>query len=762
MITQQGDGVDLPTGRTEDQRLLTGHGRFVADLQLPNQLCAYVLRSPHAHARIGRIDTVPAINAPGVQAIFVATDLAAAGLADMPQTKMWMPPGPSVPSRPVLAKDIVQFVGEGIALVVANTLCEAQDAAELIDVEYDALTPLINMRDAVEFCFDWQEGDCDAVDRAFANAAHIVAMETVINRVAISPLEPRAAIGVFESVRGYRLHVQSQGVHHIRNVLADTVFGIPRDRLQVLTDDVGGAFGMKVSAFSEYALVLFAANKLGHPVKWVSDRAEAFLSDTHGRDQIIDAELAFDSTQRIVGLRASKLSAMGAYVTGDGPEMATNQFIKVFGHTYLVPALHVRVRGVTTNTTPIAAYRGYGKPEAISIVERLIERAASEMGVNRIDLRRRNLITANAMPYTNASGKTYDCGDFEMIMDAALQQADWDGFAERRSEATGRGMKRGIGVGLALQMTMGIPKEISEVALSPDGAVIVRTGMQACGQGHETTYAQLVSDCLGVPFDVVRVEQGNSDHLPDGVGTGASTGLTVGGSTIYTAAETVIEQCKPHAADHLEAALGDIVFEAGRFMVAGTDRHVGLFELARGLATNRENHSSQDGLNPTVARLQMDSNLETSPNGAYVAEVEIDPATGMTTLIAFTAVNDLGRVINPAIADGQIHGGIVQGLGQTMFEAVVYDAATGQLLTGSFMDYCLPRADDVPTLVVSSEGVTTTNNPLGAKGAGEIGAIGALAPILNAVADAIGSDRFDMPTVSERVWQVLNALGDQN
>jgi aerobic carbon-monoxide dehydrogenase large subunit len=762
MIAQQGDGVDLPTGRTEDQRLLTGHGRFVADLQLPNQLFACVLRSPYAHARIGRIDTALAIKAAGVQAIFVASDLAAAGLADMPQTKMWMPPGPPVPSRPILAKDTVRFVGESVALVVANTLCEAQDAAELIDVEYEALSPLINMRDAVEYCFDWQEGDRDAVDRAFANAAHIVAMETVINRVAISPLEPRAAIGVFESVRGYRLHVQSQGVHHIRNVLADTVFGIPRDRLQVLTDDVGGAFGMKVSAFPEYALVLFAANKLGHPVKWVSDRAEAFLSDTHGRDQIIDAELAFDSTQRIVGLRASKLAAMGAYVTGDGPEMSTNQFIKVFGHTYLVPALHVRVRGVTTNTTPIAAYRGYGKPEAISIVERLIERAASEMGVDRIDLRRRNLVTATAMPYTNASGKTYDCGDFEKIMDAALQQADWDGFAERRSEATARGKKRGIGVGLALQMTMGIPKEISEVALSPDGAVIVRTGMQTCGQGHETTYAQLVSDCLGVPFDVVRVEQGNSDHLPDGVGTGASTGLTVGGSTIFTTAETVIEQCKPYAADHLEAALDDIVFEAGRFTVAGTDRHVGLFELARSLATNGANHGPQDGVNPTVARLQMDSNLETTPNGAYVAEVEVDPATGMTTLIAFTAVNDLGRVINPAIADGQIHGGIVQGLGQTMVEDVVYDAASGQLLTGSFMDYCLPRADDVPTLVVSREGVTTTNNPLGAKGAGEIGAIGALAPVLNAVADAIGSDRFDMPTVSERIWRVLDALGDQD
>lgn len=762
MIAQQDNADALPVGRTEDQRLLTGQGRFVADLHLPNQLCAYLFRSPYAHARIVRIDTATATNAPGVRTIIIAADLTEAGLADMPQTKMWMPPGPPVPSRPILAKDTVRFVGEGVALVVANTLCEAQDAAELIDVEYEALPALINMRDADEFCFDWEEGDGDAVDRAFANAAHVVAIETVINRVAISPLEPRAAIGVFEAAIGYRLHVQSQGVHHIRNVLADTVFDIPRDRLQVLTDDVGGAFGMKVSAFPEYALVLFAARKLGLPVKWVSDRAEAFLSDTHGRDQIIEAELAFDGTQRIVGLRASKLAAMGAYVTGDGPEMATNQFIKVFGHTYLVPALHVRVRGVTTNTAPIAAYRGYGKPEAISIVERLIERAAGEMGVDRIDLRRRNLITAAAMPYTNASGKTYDCGDFEKTMDAALKQAGWDGFAERRSEAEARGKKRGIGVGLALQMTMGIPKEISEVALSPDGAVIVRTGMQACGQGHETTYAQLVSDCLGVPFGIVRVEQGNSEHLPDGVGTGASTGLTVGGSTIYTAAETVIEQCKPHAADHLEASLDDIVFEEGRFTVAGTDRHVGLFELARSLSANGVNHSLPADANPMVARLQMDANLETTPNGAYVAEVEVDPATGMTTLIAFTAVNDLGRVINPAIAEGQIHGGIVQGLGQTMVEDVVYDPATGQLLTGSFMDYCLPRADDLPALVASTEGVATTNNPLGAKGAGEIGAIGALAPILNAVADATGDDKFDMPTASERIWRILGALGDQN
>ena len=758
MIAQQGDGVGAPIGRTEDQRLLTGHGRFVADLRLPDQLCACLLRSPYAHARIVRIDAAAALDAPGVQAVFVAADLTAAGLADMPQTKMWMPPGPPVSSRPILAKDTVRFVGEGVAVVVANTLYQALDATELIDVEYEALPPLIDMRVASEYCFDWQEGDRDAVDQAFANAAHVCAMETVINRIAISPLEPRAAIGVYDADRGYRLYVQSQGVHHIRNVLADTVLGIPRDQLQVLTDDVGGAFGMKVSAFPEYVLVLFAARELGRPVKWVSDRAEAFLSDTHGRDQIIEAELAFDDTQRIVGLRASKLSAMGAYVTGDGPEMATNQFIKVFGHTYLVPALHVRVRGVATNTTPIAAYRGYGKPEAISIVERLIEKAASEMGIDRIELRRRNLITAAAMPYTNAAGKTYDCGDFEKIMDAALKQADWDGFSGRRSEAEAQGKKRGIGVGLSLQMTMGIPKEISEVALSPDGAVVVRTGMQACGQGHETTYAQLVSDCLGVPFGTVRVEQGNSKHLPDGVGTGASTGLTVGGSTIHTAAETVIEQCRTHAADHLEAPADDIVFDKGRFTVAGTDRHVGLFELARNLAPSGSN--PQDDANPTVARLQMDSNLETTPNGAYVAEVEVDPATGMTTLVAFTAVNDLGRVINPAIAEGQIHGGIAQGIGQTMVEDVIYDTATGQLLTGSFMDYCLPRAADLPAFDVSTEGVATTNNPLGAKGAGEIGAIGALAPILNAVADAIGSDKFDMPTASERIWRVWRAVAD--
>ena len=747
MVAQQNNTVGPPIGRTEDQRLLTGCGRFVADLELANQLFAYLLRSPHAHARIVRIDVAAALNAPGVRGVYSAADLGDAGLADMPQTKMWMPAGPAIPSRPLLAKETVQFCGEGVALLIADTLNEAQDAAELIEVEYDVLQPLIDMREASEFCFDWEEGDRDAVEKAFASAAHITSIEMVINRIAISPLEPRAAIGDYDVERGYRLNVQSQGVHHIRNVLADTILDVPRDQVQVLTGDVGGAFGMKVSAFPEYALVLYAARQLGQPVKWVSDRAEAFLSDTHGRDQIMEVQLAFDDAQRIVGLQASKLSAMGAYVTGDGPEMATNQFVKVFGHTYHVPALHVRVRGVATNTTPIAAYRGYGKPEAISVVERLIDRAAREMGIDRIDLRRRNLISEASMPYTNTLGKTYDCGSFERIMDAALERADWQGFAARKSEAEVRGVKRGIGVGLSLQMTMGIPMEISEVALSPDGAVVVRTGMQACGQGHETTYAQLVSDYLGIPFCDVRVEQGNSAHLPDGVGTGASTGLTVGGSTIYRATEDLAEQCRTLAANHLETALDDVVFDNGRFVVAGTDRQVDLRELARAMTYNGEK--------TCVARLQLDCNLETTPNGAYVAEVEVDPVTGATTLIAFTAVNDLGRVINPALAEGQIHGGIAQGVGQAMVEDVIYDAASGQLLTGSFMDYCLPRADEFPDLVAATQGIPTTNNPLGAKGAGEIGAIGAPAPILNAVADAIGGDDFDMPTAPERIWRAV-------
>lgn len=753
MVTQQDNSGGPPVGRTEDLRLLTGFGRFVADLDLPNQLFACLLRSPHAHARILSIDVAAAQNTLGVKGVYTAADLAAAGLSDMPQTKMWMPAGPAVPSRPLLATDTVRHVGEGIVFVVAASLGDALNAAQLVEVEYDALAPIVDMRAASEFCFDWEEGDREATEQAIAGAAHVTSIETVINRIAVSPLEPRAAIGEYGSSVGYRLHVQSQGVHHIRNVLADTVLDIPRDRIQVFTGDVGGAFGMKVSAFPEYALVLYAARQLGQPVKWVSDRAEAFLSDTHGRDQIMSVQLAFDGDRRIVGLQASKLSAMGAYVTGDGPEMATNQFAKVFGHTYLVPAMHVRVRGVVTNTVPIAAYRGYGKPEAISVVERLIDRAAREMGVDRIELRRRNLIPEASMPYTNTLGKTYDCGAFERIMDAALQRAGWDGFAKRKSAAAARGMARGIGVGLSLQMTMGIPKEISEVALSPDGAVVVRTGMQACGQGHETTYAQLVSDYLGVPFGAVRVEQGNSAHLPDGVGTGASTGLTVGGTTIYRTTEKLVEQCRVQAADHLEAAVDDIVFNKGRFVVAGTDRHVDLFELARAIEA--------DGSGACVARLQLDSNLETTPNGAYVAEIEVDPETGATTLIAFTAVNDLGQVINPALAEGQIHGGIAQGVGQAMIEDVIYDAATGQLLTGSFMDYCLPRADDLPSLLCATEGIPTTNTPFGAKGAGEIGAIGAPAPILNAIADALGNDGFDMPTTSEAIWRALADAGDQ-
>ena len=753
MLTQRDKDVRLPPGRTEDKRLLRGCGRFVADIELPQQLAACLHRSPHAHARICRIDVTPALKLPGIKAVYTAVDLDAAGITDMPRTKMWMDTSPPIPSRPILARDTVRFVGEGIALVVGVSPELAREAAELIDVEFEPLSPLTNMREASEFCFDWEAGDRKAVDHAFSNAFHTTSFETVFNRIAVSPLETRAAIGEYNSKYGFRLHVQSQGVHHIRNVLADTVLGISRDQLQVLTDDVGGAFGMKVSAFPEYALVLHAARQLGLPVKWVSSRTEAFLSDTHGRDQIVQADVAFDNNGRIVGLQASNLSSMGAYVTGDGPEMATNQFAKVFGHTYAVPALHVRVRGVCTNMTPIAAYRGYGKPEAISVVERLLDRAAIEMDIDRIELRRRNLISESSMPYTNLLGKTYDSGAFEHVMDSVLKQADWDRFSARRAESEAQGKRRGIGVGLCLQMTMGLSKEESEVSLSADGMVIVKTSMQACGQGHETTYAQVVSERLGISMSAVRVEQGDSRHLPDGIGTGASTGLTIGGSSIFRATEMLIENCMPHVAEHMEVAVDDIVFGEGQFSVTGTDRHIGLFEFAKNFAADNVLVNS----NPCISRIKLESNLESTPNGAYVAEVEVDPETGEITLIAVTAVNDLGQVINPSIAEGQIHGGVAQGVGQAMFEDVIYDTVTGQLLTGSFMDYCLPRARDLPTLVAVSEGIPTKNNPLGSKGAGEIGVIGSLAPILNAVADAIGNDEFDMPMLSECIWLRLRA-----
>lgn len=755
MVTQQRNRVGAKMARTEDQRLLIGKGQFVDDLSFPKQLIGFLLRSPHAHARISKIDFDSASQAPGVHAIFIAADVSEAGLSDLPQTKMWMPPGRPAPSRPLLAKDKVNFVGEGVALIVAATLYEAQHAAELIEVEYVPLAPLMDMRDSKECCFEWEEGDYAAVEQAFASAEHTCSLETVVNRIAVSPLEPRAAIGIYDTESGYRLYVQSQGVHHIRNVLADHVFGISRDRLQVLTGDVGGAFGMKVAPFPEYVLVLFAARELGRPVKWVSDRAEAFVCDTHGRDQIIHTEIAFDGSQRIIGLRASKLSAMGAYITGDGPEMATNQFSKIFGHTYTVPSYHVRVRGIITNTSPIAAYRGYGKPEAVMVVEQLIDKSAREMGIDRIELRRRNFISEDLMPYTNAAGTTYDSGAFERVMDAVLKSADWDGFAKRRLDAERRGKKRGIGLGMSLQMTMGISKEASEIELSPDGAVVVKTSMQACGQGHQTTYAQLVSKSLGVPFETVVVKQGNSALLPDGVGTGASTGLTIGGSTIVRATETLIEQCRVFAAEHFEVALDDVVYFQGNFVVAGTDRRLDLFELAQIVKSDNSAGCMESDTNPTIVRLQMEDNLATTPYGAYVAEVEVDIITGATTVIAFTAVNDLGLIVNPAIAEGQIHGGIAQGVGQSLVEDVVYDTQTGQLLTGSFMDYCMPRATDLPILTALTDGVATLNNPLGAKGAGEIGTIGSIAPVLNAVTHAIENDALKMPVVSERIWRAM-------
>jgi aerobic carbon-monoxide dehydrogenase large subunit len=761
--------------RVEDVRLLQGLGRYSDDVRLPRQVAAAIVRATHAHARIVRVDAAAAEAAPGVLAVWTEADLAADGLGNLPTDASRKRPGGAAAfatPRPALARGRVRHVGDPVVLVVAETREQATDAAALVHVEYEPLPAVAATADARRpgapavwdeapdnIAFVWQAGSREAVDRAFAAAAHVTRLDFTITRVAVAPLEPRAAVGEYDRrTARYTLHTGIQGPHGSRAFLAE-ILHVPQSHVRVVTGEVGGSFGMRSGMYPEMALVLWAAKRLGRPVGWTSDRREAFVTDEHGRDNVSTAELALDAGGRFLGLRVAIGLNVGAYLTPRSAGPGTNNVGGLAG-VYTTPAICVETTGVFSNTTPTGPYRGAGRPEATYAIERVIDLAARELGVDPVELRRRNVIPPSAMPFKTGLVFTYDCGEFARGMDLALALADRAGFEKRRAEARERGALLGLGIANPIEVAGGpytaMNPDTAELRINPDGSVALFAGSTSMGQGNETAFTQLVSAGLGVSPDRIHVFAGDTDSLGTGRGNGGSGALSVGGSAVVRAVDKVIERGRRIAAHLLEAAYEDVAFRDGRFVVAGTDRGVTLSSVAKAAYQPRQLPA---GMEPGFdERAAFTPPAVTFPNGCQVCEVEVDPATGAVRVVRHTVVDDVGRMVNPMLVKGQIHGGIAQGLGQGLFEDLVYDRDTGQLLSGSFMDYAMPRADDMPFFDVDSHEVPTQVNPLGAKGVGEAGTVGALPALLNAVNDALaplGVRHIDMPLTPERVWRAI-------
>jgi len=751
-------------GRREDFNLVTGRARFTDDVRVPGEVHAVFVRSVHAHAEILAVDASAACAMPGVLGVFTAADLAADGLGDIP-------PLVSLPGRdgkpmfaapmPVLARDRARHVGDAIAIVVADSLMRAQDAAEGVAVTYRELPAVSAIEPARahgapalwpgapgNLALDWAHGDAAAVDEAFAKAAHRVNLELRMTRLAPTALEPRAAIGTWdEAEQTYTLVASTQGVSVVRKLLAEAVFKVPPERIRIRTFDVGGGFGMKVQAYPEYAAVLYAARKVGRPVRWCASRLESFMADTHGRDGLLAGELALDGNGRFLALRTRTRVGMGAYISTYAVIVATNNTKNCLSSVYRIPAIHIDVEMVLTNASPLGPYRGAGRPEAIYLVERLIDEASRVTGIDRVELRRRNLIPADAMPYKAPSGQTYDSGEFEIVLQKALDLADWDGFERRRAGSRARGLLRGIGVCCFLEVAGGSPlSEVADLRFGADGGIELRTGSQAMGQGQLTTLPLILARQLDIDPDRVKILQGDSGIVHDGIATVASRSTMMVGGAIVQAVDQALEKGRRLAADLLEVSPGDVDYEAGCFRVAGTDRSVTLAELA---ARSQELDTVTTFVAPEMS----------FPNGCHICEVEIDPDTGETQVVKYTGVDDIGQVIHPVIVEGQIHGGVAQALGQVLGESVIY-SEHGQLLTSSFMDYPLPRADTVPAMQAAHHVVPCTTNPLGVKGAGESGVSGALPSAANAIIHALserGITRLDMPMSPSAVWEALRS-----
>ena len=760
-------GIGQPVRRVEDQRLVSGQGRYTDDIDLPGQAHGYVLRSPVAHGRITRLDVAAAKAAPGVLLVLTAADLDA-GLPCLIPIENRDGSGRADPRHPVLCRDEVNHVGDNVAFVVAETRAQAKDAAELIEVEYaeepavadtaKALAPgaaQVHPEAPGNLAFDWHYGNEDQVEAAFKAAARTVRLELVNNRVICNAMEPRACVAEFDRAAGkLTVHTCTQGGWGHRDVLAENL-GLAPENVRVVTPDVGGGFGMKAFFYAEYSMASFAARALGRPVKWAAERGESFLSDTMGRDHVTVAELAFDADHRIQALRVNLVANMGAYYYAFAPYIPTGAALKVLPGVYDVKALSYGVKGVFTNTVPVDAYRGAGRPESIYCIERVMDYAADELGVDPVELRRKNFVRPEQMPFRTAAGELYDTGEFARVMDACLAKADWAGIGQRRAQARARGRRRGIGMCYYIESTMGDPTEHAAVEFKDDGTVEVLVGTQTNGQGHATAYAQVLHARLNVPFEKIRIVQGDTDRIKAGGGTGGSRSLTAQGVAINGAADLVVERGKAYAAQLFEAAAADIQFGDGTFRVAGTDKAVGIMELAAKARAMAPIAGFEGGLD-AAATTKLDA--WTFPNGCHIAEVEVDPDTGTVAVVDYNIVDDFGVVLNPMLVEGQVHGGIVQGIGQALLEGAVYDEG-GQLLTGSFMDYSMPRADNMPSFDFSTLEVPCRNNAMGVKGCGEAGSVGAPAAVINALVDALAADgvrHVDMPATPEKVWRLLH------
>jgi carbon-monoxide dehydrogenase large subunit len=767
-------GIGQAVRRTEDFRLLTGAGRYTDDIALPGQAYGFVLRSPHAHARITKLDAAAARKAPGVLAVLTAAELEADKIGTMPcavelpnkdGTKLVMP------TRLILQNERVRFVGDPVAFVVAETLQQARDAAELIEVDYAELPAVVSTKGAIDagaaqvwdkaphnICFDWELGDRKRTDAAFKKAKRVIRLEIVNNRIVPNPMEPRSAIGDFDAKAGrLTLYTPSQGVHGLQAVFT-AMFGVDKGKLRVVSGDVGGGFGMKIFPFPEQALVLWAAKRLKRPVRWTSERSEAFLADSHGRDNVTLAELALDGDARFLGLRISNIANLGAYLSYYGPYIPTLAGAHMFAGVYGFEAAYVEVKGVFTHTSPTDAYRGAGRPEAAYLLERLVDYTARELGLSPEEIRRRNFVPASAMPYKTALGVIYDTGDFAGVLAEGLERADWTGFAQRKAASRKAGKLRGIGLAYYIEQCGGGGDERAHIRFEPGGDVTVFVGSQSNGQGHETAFAQLAADRFGLDIERVKVVQGDTDLIDYGNGTGGSRALPVQGSAVVKTADKVLEKAKLIAAHLLEANALDVEFKEGVFAIVGTDRRVTIDEVAKAAFDPAKLPKGMaPGLEEKVHHMPA---AATFPNGCHISEVEIDEGTGTVEVVRYTVVDDFGVVVNPLMLAGQVHGGVVQGIGQALLEHTVYDPESGQLVAGSFMDYDMPRADNVPDIAFHTRNIPTTANPLGVKGAGEAGAIGAPPSVINAVVDALaeyGVRHVDMPATAEQIWKLIQA-----
>ncbi len=776
---ETGFAVGQSAPRVEDRRLVTGKGCFTDDVALPGAAHGFVLRAPHAHARLLRIDTARALKSKGVRAILTAADLAAGGVTAIPSLTR-MPPiayknsdGSDMPDAAYfpLARDKVRFAGEGVAFVVADTRQQAQDAAERIAVDYAPLDAVVGAETALapgaplvwddvpdNRCFDWHQGKRAASDKIFAAAAHVTRLRLVNNRVIVAYMEPRACAASYDSASGaYTLHSGSQGAHRHKTMLA-TVLGVAPEKVRAISGDVGGAFGCRTFLYPEYALVAFAAKRLARPVKWLADRGEQFLSDQMARDQVMDAALALDKDGRFLAMRIEADFNIGAFVASLAAYIIIVNQARMIASAYAVPDTYFRLRAAFTNCAPVNAYRGVGRAEAIYAIERLIDQAARETGIDPVALRRRNYIPPGAMPYTTPTGALYDSGEFERVTDMALRAHDWAGAAARKALSARRGKLRGIGLSFYIEGAGGLPLEYAKLRVEADGGVTVLAGSQTNGQGHETSFAQVAAEQLGLPFEKICVVAGDTALVEKGHGTFASRSMRMMGSAIIGAAKLLTDRGAEIAGHLLEAGAGDIDYRAGQFRVRGTDRAVSLKDVARAAAKGDGLPAELSG--EFAAALEYKSGGITYPNGCHICELEVDPETGRVAIERYTVADDVGRVINPAIVHGQVQGGVAQGIGQALLEHTVYDRDTGQLLSGSFMDYCLPRADDVPMIATECHEVLCKTNPIGVKGAGEGGATGAPPAVMNALLDALsplGVRHIDMPATPETVWRAIQA-----